>query len=292
MDQPRAADFARATHVVETRPPGAWLTPANRTNLRIRVDADFVRPAAPARGDTGIINKMNAMRMIVVALGLTTLIGALMATSATPPRLPQDPRDVARESQLTVTEAKSDLNADGSQELLIAVNALTGESDPARGSEVLYGVAAVAAPGERGPLHWSRRILQDTGKPAHDGELTAVDLDGDGRSELILSWDRSLSSNRVERVAEIWSMIDLKRPRLVWQGTWETDTRRDEATPAATRELTRRDVDFKATRKEAGRAIVFRITRSVEAGQVLNPQKVSHETVRVDVRQPDAAPAP
>ncbi len=231
---------------------------------------------------------MSAMKVIVVALCLTTLVAALMAASARTPRIPEDPRDVPREAQLTVTEARADLNGDGNQEVLLAVNALTGESDPARGSEVIFGVAAPAPAGERGQLLWSRHVMTETGQPAHDGELTAVDLDGDGRSELLITWDRSLSPNRVERWGELYTMADPTRPIRVWEGVWERDTRRDKDTPANAREWFRREFDFGATRKEAGKSVVFKKVQAFEGGQKIDPPRIQPEWVKTSLRAPAA----
>ena len=226
--------------------------------------------------------------MVVVTLGLTTLVATLMATSAKTPRLPEDPRDVPREAQLTVTEARADLNGDGNQEVLLAVNALTGETDPARGSEVIFGIAATPTAAERGKLLWSRHVMAETGQAAHDGELTAVDLDGDGRSELILTWDRSLSSTRVERWCEIYTVADTASPRKVWEGAWEKDTRRDKDTPEAKREWMRREVDYGATRRGAGQAIVLKKVQAVEGGVKIDPPRVESEWVKVALRVPPA----
>lgn len=228
---------------------------------------------------------MSAMRWIVGGLGLTTLLATFMASSAKLPKLPDDPRDVPRESQLTTTEIRADLDGDGNPETLVAVNALTGESDPAHGSEVLFGVAAAASGGQRGPLYWSRRISAESGQPAHDGELSAVDLDGDGRSELILTWDRALTDLRRERVAEVYVFgRDLGHPRKAWEGWWEKDTRRDPKVPEAQREWVRREIDFGATRRAAGRGISLKSTRTIEAGRKLDPPRVEQEWIDVSLR--------
>ena len=231
---------------------------------------------------------MNPMRGIVAALGLTTLLSALMAASAAKtPRLPDDPRDVPREAQLNVVVAKADLNGDGTQEFLYNVNALTGESDPAKGSEVIYGVALAGVGSERGPLLWVRHVMAETGRPAHDGELAVVDFDGDGRSDLLLTWDTSLSANRVERVAEVYTFADPANPRRVWEGWWETDTRRDQDTPESARTFVRRDVDLGATRRAAGKTLVLRKTTTVENGRRLDKPRVEKESFAVSMRAVD-----
>lgn len=227
---------------------------------------------------------MTTMRVIVVTLGLTTLLAALMAAPLRTTRLPEDPRDVPREAQLAVVQVNADLDGDGRTEALLTVNALTGEPDPARGSEVIFGIAQGAPKGERGPLLWTRHVLADTGKPAHDGDMTAVDLDGDARSELILTWDRSTSADRTERWGEVYVVADPARPRLVWEGPWEMDTRRDKGTPGAKKEWYRRDIDYRATRSEAGQAIVFRITRHVEGGLKIEPPRSESEWAKVQLR--------
>ncbi len=224
------------------------------------------------------------MKIIVVTMGLTTLLAALLAAAAKTPHLPQDPRDVPREAQLTTTVVPADLDGDGNQEVLVAVNALTGESDPAKGSEVLFGIAAPSVGNVRGKLLWTRHVMAETGQPAHDGELTAVDLDGDGHSDLVLTWDRSLVAGRVERRAEIYTVHDPAHPRKVWEGEWEVDTRQDKDVAAAKREWRRREIDFGATRREAGQAIVFKKIQAVEAGAKVQPPRVESEWVKVALR--------
>jgi hypothetical protein len=227
---------------------------------------------------------MTTMRVIVVVLGMTTLFATLRAAPPRTSRLPEDPRDVPREAQLAVVQTSADLDADGRHEALLTVNALTGEPDPARGSEVIFGIAQGAPKGERGALLWTRHVLAETGRPAHDGDMTAVDLDGDGHIELILTWDRSLSADRTERWGEVYVIADPARPRRVWEGVWETDTRRDKGTPESQKQWNRREVDYRATRGEAGQAIVFRITRHVEGGLKVEPPRSESEWAKVALR--------
>lgn len=228
------------------------------------------------------------MRVILVVLALATVIAAFLSVSGKTLTLPQDPRDVPREAQLAVTEAHADLDGDATAEVILVVNALTGDADPVRGSEVIYGVAQAAAPPARGKLLWSRHIVAETHKAAHDGEITAVDLDGDGKSELVLTWDQSLSSDRKERWGEIYVMSDLARPRRVWEGVWEHDTRSDPETPEAKREWLRREIDYGATRRAAGQGIAFRKVQTVKDGVRINPPRVESEWAPAALR---AAPS-
>lgn len=231
-------------------------------------------------------SNMSTMRLIVVGLILTTLVAAWKASSAPTGTLPVDPRDVPREMLLSIVETKGDITGGNPPKVLILVNALTGNEDPAKAGEVMFGIAEPGSGKERGALLWSFRIAEKTGLPAHDGEMTVVDFDGDGRSEILLIWDRSISGENRDRWAAIYSATDPTKPRKVWEGSWERDTRRDSAVPQNRREWFRREVDFGATRREAGKALVFRKTQYVEGGQKLDPPRVEPEWVTAPLRLP------
>ncbi len=207
--------------------------------------------------------------MLLGCTGLSVLAG-----------LPRDPRDVPRVAELTVTRTVTDLDGDGRREGVLLVVALTGEKDPARATEVLLGTWD-AEGGEKGELLWSRHVAAETGQPAHDGEMEILDLDGDGRQEIVLSWDRGLRRGLVDRWAEIWTFPDPRRPVKVWEGPWGRDTRLDRETPADRKESFEREIDYGATRAARGRAIVFRDTWRMIAGKALDPPRVT--TKRVDV---------
>ncbi|MBP7148794.1 MAG: hypothetical protein KBD01_14765 [Acidobacteria bacterium] len=216
------------------------------------------------------------------AVFLAVLVG-LASFAAPGANLPRDPRDVPMAARLEFTRAKADLDGDGVPEGIVLVSALTGEKDATRGSEVILGLVDARAGGDRGPLTWARHVMQETGQPAHGGDITAVDLDGDGRSELILTWNRSLSARKVERWAEIYGG-DPRAPRRIWEGWWERDTRRDPQTPAGDREWVRREVDYGATRREAGRALVLRKIHGMAAGRALEPPREAPERIDVPLR--------
>lgn len=202
------------------------------------------------------------------------------------PQLPSDPRDIPVKAILTSLHAKADLNGDGPVEEVVLIEALTGKADPAKATEIIVGVAGTAPEGTRGPLLWRYEIAKETGQPAHGGEVATVDLDGDGRSEMILTWDRSVTQGLVDRCGVVWAFENLGAPRRVWEGSWERDTRRHEATPPAEREKYRREIDYSATRREAGRAIVFKKAYGMIAGRPLDPPRVSEERVDVVLRRP------
>lgn len=214
-------------------------------------------------------------------LAFPLVIGSLGAQ----PQLPLDPREIPLKAQLTSVKAKADLNGDRAAEEILLVEAMTGESDPARATEIILGVFTTAPEGGRGALLWSHRIAAESRGPAHGGEFAAVDLDGDGKSELILTWDRSTDPKVVDRAGAILVFEDLSAPRRVWEGEWEKDTRRDEATPPSLREKFRRDIDYAATRREAGRAIHFTKTYSMLAGRPLDPPRTGEERAEAPLRR-------
>ncbi len=221
------------------------------------------------------------MRKALVFL-LVVATASLASARRKPAELPPDPRDIPAEAQLSSTRSFADLDGNGSREVLILVNALTGHEAARSASEVFLAIAGEDAGGTRGELFWVRRLAEATGEPAHDGEITVVDLDGDGGSEIIVTWDRSLSADAVDRWAEIFAVDTLSRPRRVWDGQWEIDTRRDPATPAPERQWLQRDIDYGATRRQAGKAILLRTKQRVLGGEMLDKPKLTLE--RVDVR--------
>lgn len=223
-------------------------------------------------------------RFSIAILATMLLVGFSLAAKRAP-QLPDDPRDVPREAQLTMTKTKADLDGDGHNEELLLVNALTGNKDPAKASEVIVGVVAPQTnKGRRGALLWSMRISQQTGAAAHNGNIEILDLDGDGNSEMVLSWDRSVRGESVSRWAQIYAMKSPASPSMVWEGVWEQDTRRDTQISATDKEWFERSIDYSGTRKAAGRAIVFRKIHKVIAGKTLEPPRVVSERVAVALR--------
>ena len=200
--------------------------------------------------------------------------------------VPPDPRQVPVAARMNYTRSSADLDGDGVAETLVIVTAITREKDPAKGTEVIVGVIAGKVPADKGALLWSRHLVAVTGRPAHGGDLQALDIDGDRRNELILTWDRSLSAEKVDRWGEVWVFDDLARPRRVWEGQWELDTRKDPETPVGSREFMKRSIDYGATRKAAGRAIVFSKSYGMTAGRALNPPRLVAERVDVGLRTP------
>ncbi|GEM_PF-4246593 len=202
-------------------------------------------------------------------------------------RLPRDPRAVPQGAILTKTTVRADLDGDGRSEGLVLVNALTGSKSSAQATEVIFGVVSLggsqAGRGD-GELIWVRHLMSETGKPARNGEMMSLDLDGDGAWEVILTWDRSEVADEVNRWAEIYAVDEVRAPRKVWEGPWERDNRRSAKTGSAETFWFQREVDFGATRRAAGRRIVFRKVQRVLAGQSLNPPEVVVETADVRLR--------
>lgn len=230
---------------------------------------------------------MSPTRAIIVRLlaVLTAAQGIALAVE-TIGTVPQDPRQVPVGARMNYTRSSADLDGDGRPETLVIVTAITSERDPAKGTEVIVGVIEGKVPADKGALLWTRHLAAATGRPAHGGDLQAADVDGDRRNELVLTWDRSLTAEKLDRWAEIWVFDDLSRPRKVWEGQWELDTRKDPETPVASREFVKRSIDYGATRQAAGRAIVFTKSYGMSAGRALNPPRSVAERVDVGLRTP------
>jgi hypothetical protein len=199
--------------------------------------------------------------------------------------LPKDPRDVPTEAVLSQVRSRADLDGGGVKEELWLVNAVTGRRAPAEASEVIFGVVAGRGEGEeRAELLYSRHMAAATGEPAHHGELMAIDLDGDGGSEVLLTWSRSVDETVRERWAEIYAFDPPLEPRRVWEGYWLRDTTDQKGLPPEQRHHFRREIDYGATRGAAGVAIVFEKTVLVAAGQRFEPPKTTRERIAVRLR--------
>jgi len=220
--------------------------------------------------------------LLAVLIAVQGIAHAVEGVATVPP----DPRQVPVGARMNYTRSSADLDGDGGSETLVIVTAITRDKDPAKGTEVIVGVIEGKAPADKGALLWTRHVVAATGRPAHGGDLQAVDIDGDRRNELILTWDRSLTAEKLDRWAEIWVFDDLSHPRMVWEGQWELDTRKDPETPVAAREFMKRSIDYGATRKAAGRAIVFSRSYGMTAGRALNPPRLVAERVDVGLRAP------
>lgn len=226
------------------------------------------------------------MKTKALGIGSALLAGALgvLLAAETITKAPEDPRQVPPGARMSYTRSGADLDGDGVAESLVIVTAILRETDPAKGTEVIVGVIDGKEPVEKARLLWSRQVRAATGAPAHGGDLQAVDLDGDRKNELILTWDRSLTAEKTDRWGEIWVFDSLTAPRRAWEGQWELDTRRDPKTDLGAREFMKRGVDFGQTRRAAGRAIVFSKSIGMAAGRALNPPRVVAERVDVNLR--------
>lgn len=221
---------------------------------------------------------------ISASLVLIPILAAAALAAREPKPLPADPRDVDAGAILARTEAEADLDGDREKEGLVLVEVLTGERDPARAAEVILGVIGRARGKERAPLLWSRQVARETGLPAHGGEIAAVDLDGDGGSEIVLTWDRAVVDGQRDRFGEIWACDGPGRFRKVWEGVWEQDTRRDEKRAVSERMRFETTIDYGATRAMAGRGLVLVRTYTVVAGQTLSEPKVTRDEVAARLR--------
>jgi hypothetical protein len=126
--------------------------------------------------------------------------------------------------------------------------------------------------------------MHKSGRPAHTGEFSVVDLDGDGGSELILTWDSSLVPEKTERMTEIWAIDGPGRLRKVWSGPWEIDTMRDPDTAEGEQKHVVRAIDYGKTRALAGGGIVFTKTIHAVAGERLAEPTVTTQSVSLRLR--------
>jgi hypothetical protein len=192
-----------------------------------------------------------------------------------------DPLAVETRWVISRTLLSTDLDGDGAQEQVVLVNRLTGQRERTAAMDVLLGI--YRGSGDEGALLWSRSILRATGGPCHGGEVTLVDLEGNGPPELFLSYSVSAAPDRYQRRGELFRWEN-GAVRKVWSGILALDTSRDETTPPAERTRFERELDLPRTLASRGRTLFLTKRIHVAAGMELPTPRTIGESAPLPPR--------
>lgn len=125
---------------------------------------------------------------------------------------------------------------------------------------------------------FTRDLGAENGGYVGRGDLQLVDLDSDGISEIVLSFDSHADPLIDQRLSEVL-MHHPDGFATVWSGPVEYDaTRAAREVPAERRDRYRREIDFSATLGSHGASLVFKKTVIAVAGERLPQPTVVSET--------------
>jgi hypothetical protein len=164
----------------------------------------------------------------------------------------------------------------GSDKQLVAlVTHMTGKRDEADAVNVRLEVF------RRGAVDLESLYARDYGKEnggyVGRGELSALDLDGDGLHEIMVSYDFAKDRLVQDRRAEVLAR-DGSAFRIAWSGSIQYDaTRAARGVPADRRDRFTRELDIPATLRTRGASLVFRKTTIAVAGERLAEPRVTVE---------------
>jgi hypothetical protein len=165
----------------------------------------------------------------------------------------------------------------GDDKQVVAVTTyFTGKKDEARGVNVRLDVyrreaaALVSA--------YSRDFGAENGGYVGRGELELVDLDSDGVSEIIVTYESSKEALVKERRGEVL-VRDGAAFRVAWAGAMELDaTQAVRDVPVERRDAYRRKLDLPKTLKTRGITLFFTKTMTTVAGEKLPQPQTVQET--------------
>ncbi len=162
------------------------------------------------------------------------------------------------------------------KQVVAAVTYMTGKKDKADAVNVRLEVFATSG----GTLTsiYSRDLGSENGGYVGRGELEIVDLNGDGVSEIIITYDNYRDTLVQERRGEVL-LYGVNGFERVWDGLMKYDaTRAARSVPAERRDRYRREVDVVETLRTKGDALVMKKTMIAVAGERLEHPKVVLES--------------
>ena len=216
-----------------------------------------------------IVSARMLSRLSVVAAILVPLAGLARAESgpAVYAALGLKARDVLNGTVLTAQVLPGT-----SKQVVALVTCFTGKRDDAEAVNVR--LAVFQKNGENLESVYSRDFGKENGGYVGRGELTLVDLDGDGVSEIVVTYDNLKDRLIVERRGEILSH-EPPGFRVVWSGAMEYDaTRAARELPSERRDRFIRRIDIPATLKTRGLTLLMTKRVIAVAGERLaEPQE-------------------
>lgn len=215
-------------------------------------------------------------------LGALCLCGSGSAHASAGVPIPPEGRNV-----LSRTTLKSDVTDAPGKETVVLTEFLTGKSEEADAIDVILTVYENRQEGA--VPTWGRDYLKEWGGPLAGGELSLVDLDGDGRNEIMVSMHHGDDPGRVNVEAEILWAVGGSFVRA-WNGPIRVDTSGADL-PVERRERYTREIDFDRTTRTRGGMIFFNKKISMTAGVQIEPASVIGESFPLRAR-PSGSIAP
>ena len=163
-----------------------------------------------------------------------------------------------------------------SKQVVAAVTYMTGKKDKADAVNVRLEVFATSG----GTLTniYSRDLGSENGGYVGRGDLEIVDLNGDGVSEIVVTYDNYRDTLIQERRGEVL-LYGANGFERVWDGPMKYDaTRAARSVPAERRDRYKREVDVVETLRTKGDALVMKKTMIAVAGERLEQPKVVLES--------------
>jgi len=174
----------------------------------------------------------------------------------------------------SVLQAKILPGAD--KQVVAAVTYLTGKRDEAEAVNVRLEV--YRRDGDRLSSIYARDYGAESEGPVGRGEIQVIDLNGDGRAEIMMTWD-DLSSKVIEDRRGELIVHDGGQFEAVWSGPVSYDaTKAPREIPEERRDRFVREIDVPATLKTRGITLILKKTVYAVAGQRLPEPKTVQET--------------
>jgi len=214
----------------------------------------------------------------------------LLATGSWAAPRPVDPLALPAGAVIARTLLSGDVTGGPERESVALVEYLATERKE-QGVGLVLGVYAGEGSARR--LLWSRDYSLLSGGFAAGGTLSLLDLDGDDRPEIIVTWHRRDRADVVEESAEILRAAgDGFEP--VWNGTMKVDTSTAQDVPEKNREHYLREIDVGKTVRTHGGLIYFRKMVTMAAGIPIDPPREVEESfpLGLNVQPAVTAPAP
>jgi hypothetical protein len=162
------------------------------------------------------------------------------------------------------------------KQVVTVVTFFTGQRDQAGAVNVRLEV--FRREGDRLVSAYSRDLGRERGGYVGQGDLQLVDLDRDGRSEIVLTYDDLRHPLIQQRIGEV-IVHDEPGFRTAWTGPVKYDaTKAAREVPAERRDRYERELDVAATLRSQGVTLFFNKTVIAVAGERLTEPKVVQET--------------